>query len=307
MGRMIRFVPPRGALVEITYRTVQRRFLLKPGHDFNQIVVGAIARAKRLYEVEIYGVVVMSNHLHLLIGVLDALQMSRFMNYFGSKLAKEVARRTGWREKIWSRRYRAVVVSEEETAQVARLRYLLAHGTKERLVHHPRQWPGVHCARPLVSGETLHGVWPDRTRESLGRRGKRGTQRVSFEIEPLRLDPLPCWRHLEAQEIRRRVGEMLEEIESEARQQAGPVLGLAAISRQCPFAQPLEPSERQTEPAPVFHAASKKARQALMEGYRHFQEAFVLGAKKLQRAGPPAGFPIGSFPPSPPFVASSGL
>jgi hypothetical protein len=43
------------------------------------------------------------------------------MTLFNSKLAREVARLTGWKDKIWSRRYQVIVISNEEAAQVARL------------------------------------------------------------------------------------------------------------------------------------------------------------------------------------------
>jgi hypothetical protein len=39
----------------------------------------------------------------------------------------------------------AIVVSDEEAAQVGRLRYILAHGVKENLVERVLDWPGVHC------------------------------------------------------------------------------------------------------------------------------------------------------------------
>jgi hypothetical protein len=45
----------------------------------------------------------------------DAEQLAGFMT---SKLAREVARLTGWTNKLWSRRYQAIVVSQEEGAQV---------------------------------------------------------------------------------------------------------------------------------------------------------------------------------------------
>ena len=44
-----------------------------------------------------------------------------------------------WREKSWARRYRAILVSHEEEAQVRRLAYLLENGIKEGLVARPHQ------------------------------------------------------------------------------------------------------------------------------------------------------------------------
>jgi hypothetical protein len=39
----------------------------------------------------------------------DAKQLSRFMGDFNSKLAREVGRLTGWKQKIFGRRYQAIV------------------------------------------------------------------------------------------------------------------------------------------------------------------------------------------------------
>ena len=75
------------------------------------------------------------------------------MGYFNSKLAREVGRLTGWKQKIFGRRYQAIVVSDEEGAQIERLRYGLAHGVKEDLVDRPRDWPGVHGVQALLEGE----------------------------------------------------------------------------------------------------------------------------------------------------------
>src|ERR1700750_3046058 len=108
--------------------------------------------------------------MHILLWVEDAHMLSRFMNYFLSKLAREVGRLTGWKEKIFGRRYQAIVVSDEEEAQIARLRYSLAHGAKEDLVEGPLDWPGVHAARALLGVEVLEGLWFDRTQEYLARR-----------------------------------------------------------------------------------------------------------------------------------------
>ncbi len=72
-----------------------------------------------------------ANHFHLLARTEDSERLARFMGYFNSKLAREVARSTGWRDKVFSRRYQAILVSDEEEAQVGRLVYVLSHGCKE--------------------------------------------------------------------------------------------------------------------------------------------------------------------------------
>ncbi len=144
VSRRLRFVPEGGALVEVTCRSIQGRFLLKPSPMLNELVVGVLGRAQELYPVEICGLVFTSNHYHMLLRVPDAERMSRFMGYVNTNIAKEAGKLAQWREKFWSRRYQHIVVTEEEPAQVARMKYLLSHGAKEGLVRRPQDWPGVH-------------------------------------------------------------------------------------------------------------------------------------------------------------------
>ncbi|HSJ74704.1 MAG TPA: hypothetical protein VK899_00705, partial [Gemmatimonadales bacterium] len=52
---------------------------------------------------------------------------------------------------------------DEEAAQVDRLIYVLSNGVKEGLVARVEEWPGVHSAHALLTGEPLEGIWYDRT------------------------------------------------------------------------------------------------------------------------------------------------
>lgn len=47
-------------------------------------------------------------------------------NEGSSSLAKEIARHTGWKEKVWSRRYPSIVIREKMRSR--RLKYVLARG-----------------------------------------------------------------------------------------------------------------------------------------------------------------------------------
>jgi REP element-mobilizing transposase RayT len=133
MGRLPRYVPPGGALVEVTTRTQDARFLLRPSDPLNDVIIGILARAKRLYPLRICGLAFASNHYHLLLDVDDAQTLSRFMGYVNGNLAREAGRLHDWHHHLWSRRYQSVVVSNEELTQTERLAYVLAHGVKEGL------------------------------------------------------------------------------------------------------------------------------------------------------------------------------
>ena len=93
-----------------------------------------------------------SNHWHALLHVDDAEQLARFMQYVDGNLAREVGDLVGWSGTFWARRYSAILISDEEAAQVERLRYILAHGVKEHLVERVVDWPGVHAGRTILEG-----------------------------------------------------------------------------------------------------------------------------------------------------------
>src|SRR3954462_6039379 len=304
MSRRIRFIPEGGALVEVTCRTLHSRLLLRPSPLMNQIIIGTLARAKQRHQVQVCFFVGVSNHMHLLLWVEDARGLAQFMRYFQSKLAREVGRLTGWKEKIFGRRYQAIVVSDEEAAQVARLRYGLAHGAKEDLVERPRDWPGVHCVRALLEGEALEGLWFDRTQEYLARRRGKTFDPLEYATrEVLELDPLPCWKHLTEEQRRARIAALVEDIESEvaARRKRTGVkpLGVAAVLAQNPLQKP---KKTKKPPAPASHAASTAIRRELRNAYALFVAAYRAAAEKLRGGVRDVVFPRGCFPPALPFV-----
>ena len=60
--RPLRHVSREKCLFEVTVRTVQARFLLRPSVALNEIILGVLGRAQRLHEVEICCFVFVSNH-----------------------------------------------------------------------------------------------------------------------------------------------------------------------------------------------------------------------------------------------------
>ena len=160
MSRPIRYQPEEWSVSFVTGRCIHSRYLLRPSPRTNAIVIGVLARALHRYEVKLFGVCFMSNHYHLLLSSKNAAALASFMQYIGSNIARKIGRMHRWREKFWSRRYRASAVLDE-AAQQDRMRYILSNSVKEGLVKHPRYWPGVHCYRHLVERTPLSGIWID--------------------------------------------------------------------------------------------------------------------------------------------------
>jgi REP element-mobilizing transposase RayT len=302
--RKNRFIPKSETLVEVTCRTVQSRLLLHPRPEVCRLILGVLGRAQRLFQMKICNLACLSNHIHLLLVVDDAEQLSSFMEYVNSNIAREVGRLVDWKEKFWGRRYHAILVSDEPRAQEERYRYILSQGVKEGLVEKVRDWPGVHGARAILDGEPLQGYWFDRTREGAARR--RGEEPGELEYateEKVVLSPPPCWKHWSEERIRARVAEMVEQIEKEAeedrRSRGVKVLGAKAILAQAPHQKP---KQTKRTPAPGFHAVTKAARLALRDAYALFMAAYQEAAEKLRGGDRSVRFPEGSFPPALPFV-----
>lgn len=309
MGRRLRFVP-QDHLVEVTCRTIHGRLLLRPSPALNDILVGALGRAQRVYGLRVFGLAFLSNHYHLLCGPEDAQQLARVMCLANSKIAREVGRLHGWKEKVWGHRYSAIVLTQESEVHVQRLRYILSHGVKEGLVQRVLEWPGVHCASSLLSGKPMRGLWFDRTEESRAKKKKRPVQPLDFATEEtVKLDPLPCWAGLSRAQSQTRVQELIEDIENEAdlRRRAGELrpraMGPRRVMKQRPHRRP---KNLKRSPAPAFHGKNATLLRALKEAYRAFVRAYLTAAERHRNLETvEVHFPEGSFPPALPFVRGS--
>lgn len=306
MGRRLRCLLA-DRLVEVTCRTVQGRFLLRPSARANLIIKGTLGRAQRYTHMKLVACSFLSNHYHLLVVPESEKQLADFMRFLNTNLSKQLARLHGWSGPLFHRRYQAIPVTDSEEAQVDRLLYLLEQGVKENLVESPGDWPGVQCVQELEGGtRELWGLWEERTRIWNARQaGLRLNPRQRVTRETVRLSPLPTWAERSANERRRLVRDLLEGIRKAARAARGSakrVLGAKAILAQDPHDRPK--SSKQS-PAPLVHAASvvewldhKIAYYAFVKAYRQ--------AAILARAGVEAVFPGGCFLPTGAYLARAG-
>ena len=284
------------ALVEVTCRTVHGRFLLLPSPVVNATLIGILGRAQERYGVELCAFAVLSNHFHVLADVRSVRQLSKFMRYVNSNVARKIGKLYQWREKFFSRRYNGIQVSEEEEAQVDRLLYILRQGCKEGLVESPCEWPGLHCAWYLAKGIwTLEGWWDDQTAEYRARMRGEKVKRGQFrEAQSLELSYLPCWTDLSRAQYRDAVRSLITAVEEEVRHSGKPVLGAERVRRQHPHSSPARVSRT---PAPEFHAATRKARQQLRDAYRMFLYAYRAAAQAMRSGDFTVPFPPDCFPP----------
>jgi len=304
MGHPLRWFLP-GVVYESTIRTIQERFLLRPGRVSRDLILGVIGRAQRLYRgVQLYAFVYMSNHAHLLLSADDGEQLAAFLGYVNGNVAREMGRLHAWRGALWGGRHRPIPILDED-AQVARLRYLLSQGVKEGLVASPRDWPGASAVPGLLGNMRLTGRWVDRTFETRARR--RGLPIAPGEFEEsvvVKLTPLPAWAELDAGQLAARHEELVRDIEREHQMKDSRVVGAETVCETHPHAAPADPDH---SPAPRCHASSLPMRKRFYAALQVFIEQFRVAANALRSRDvedtPRARelrtrFPAGCFPPN---------
>jgi hypothetical protein len=305
MPRPLRFVPA-GSLVEITTRTIQGRLLLRPSPELTDIILGVIGKAQDLYKMTIHVFVLVSTHAHFLLSPSTGDQLARFMQFVNANIAKEAGRLHQWRDRLWSRRYRSIVVVGEKAAH-ARLRYILAHGAKEGLVGKPAEWPGPNCIAALTTGELLRGTWFDRSAEYTARQRGEDVRPSQFATTfDVKLTPLTCLLHFTEDqrqaECRRIVKEIQVAAEAENKAKGREPMGVAAILAQDPHSRP---ATTDRSPAPFVHASDEQTELDFRAQYRAFVDDFRTGAQRLRDRARELleMFPLWAFPPALPFNA----
>ena len=313
MGRFPRFIPENqgGTLVEITANVIGGRALLTPAPNpfhFNEIVIGVLGRALEVSPIEICGCAFLTTHWHLLAVVREQRALSRFLHHFDGNLSKEVARIRGWSGAMWAHRPALIPVSDEPSAQWARLKYVLSNSTKEFLTESPLEWPGVHSAEATITGRPLEGYWFNRSKEWHARNQGKDYGVYDFATKyQVGIAPLPAFRHLTADEYRRRVKELIHEIEEEARAARGgmEVLGVERILRQDPQERPTRKRKTKTV-KPFIHAKDQEIRKSFKIAFGEFLATYWDASGRLRElCGRPAaemGFPPGCYPPALPYV-----
>ena len=287
-------------------KTAQSRFLLVPSRKVNEIIVGVIGRGLQQFPaVRLYAISVPSNHVQGLASSDDGESLSAFLGYFKSNVARKVNRVRKRRDALWGRRT-ALIPVLDEAAQVARLSYILSQGVKEGLVRRPELWPGVHCARSLMTGEPMRGTWFDQTSEWFARRAGHevGPRDFATPME-VTFDPLPCWADLPPEERRRRVRELVEDIVRTNAIPGRKFLGVEKILAQDPEDSPARVAK---SPMPPCHSSTlerwkqyKDFVRELVSIYESVSARFREGLATIHE------FPSFCFPPRMPFQSGGRL
>jgi len=132
MGQPLRWFEPN-IVYECTIRVVEGRALLTPTPESDELILGVIGRAQHVYaEVNLHGIVVLSNHITCQLSSKEGKDIAAFMQHVNGNVSRELGILYEWTGPKWERAYRPIPIFGEE-AMEERFTYLAAQGVKEGL------------------------------------------------------------------------------------------------------------------------------------------------------------------------------
>ena len=176
------------ALVEVTVTTLDNRYLLRPSARLNRTILGILGRAQRIHGMAIVDFKFMSSHAHLLLRPRDAGQLGEFMCFVNTNLSKELGKIHKIRGPKLQRPFHLMEISDEERAQIARLRYPLPDlelgegalgGSSREVARRPGSDGGLSSGRRLVFADEAVRC------QSAQRRGRRRGLRRGRDGRPV--------------------------------------------------------------------------------------------------------------------------
>jgi len=293
-----------GAVFFVTNRCEQERFFLKPSPEVFDLTAAWLAKAaERFPQIELFGFIFLSNHLHLLLRDPGGL-LAPFMEYLQGQLAKAVNRQLRRRGHFFAREYDAVPVLTEQDFD-ERYAYILTNAVKAGLVARAADAP-FFSSLPIALDEKPRTFrWLDRTnRHNRTRRGQSVDDRDFVKAYTLRLSIPQHWRAWSRGRRRRHIEQLVranEERYGKQRKAEGhSVLGRQRILEMSPFMRPKSPDRRprvkvfckDLELKKAFLAARKEA----FDRYRRTYSAWLGSIRRGTRAI--ISWPAGCYPPS---------
>jgi REP element-mobilizing transposase RayT len=301
MGRPLRRHAPNTDYL-VTTRCHQARFLLRPEPAVNQAVLEWLSRAQRAYPgVQLFGLCVMSNHLHLLVRDTEG-ELAAWASYLLGNLARSI---NAIRERcgvVFERRYSAEPVLDD-AALLDRLAYLVTNPVAAGLCNQSRHWPGLVLWTRTGKPERREVSWVGRqayrgARHRARQRGGAPPSPDAFRVRgTLVIQPL-------ASEIGSGAGGRCELAEAIAARERELVAerrrsGRPAMTRREVLAQDWQAAPRRPKrsPRPLCHTSERSLGKAFVEGFREFVGAFREASAQWRLGIRPVAFPPWSYPP----------
>jgi len=265
------------------------------------MVGSALARAQARYGAEIYAVVQMSNHFHLVVRV-PRKNLSAFIGYFKARMGQTLNLVYGRSGAIWARRFDAEPILDDEAALERQL-YTLSNPVRQALVKDAAEWPGLVSALGYQGqSKSLFFEYLDRT--AWHKAGRPAQLDFFFKQVTLTLSPLPEHSGFSARRLQSALSEQLTQRQqvalSEAAQERKYPRGLELLAQTDPLQRPKQ--SKQTH-RPYCHASTAQERSRHRYACHLLYATYEQASLRLREGDRTVIFPDGMYPPALPLVA----
>ena len=301
MGRPLRRHAPNTYYL-VTTRCHQARFLLRPERAVNEAVLEWLARAQHVYPgVRLFGVCVMSNHLHLLVRDTQG-ELAAWASYLLGNLARSINAIRERRGVVFERRYSAEPVLDD-AALLDRLAYVVTNPVNSGLCNQSRHWPGLLLWTRAGEPGLREVSWVGRkayrgARFRARQRGQAPPSPDRFRVRgTLVIHPLPTEIGSGSEggcEISEAIAARERELAAERRRSGKPAMTRREVLSQDWHAAPRRPKR---SPRPACHATERSLRKRFLEGFQEFVDAFREASAQWRSGFRNARFPPWSYPP----------
>ena len=260
-----------------TRRCTQRQLLLRPDSDTNQMVPYCVGVAAERYQIELHGLMVMSNTVVLNYRDIHGNDPA-FRQHLFSLLARGMnVIRSRW-EAFWSSDEPSVMTLVDGGAQLDWLVYNLTDSVRQGLVDKVMSWPGVCSLRYQLAGKEMKVKRP--------KKFFSGDGSLPGEVS-LRFVPPPAFAHLSDAEwaalLLERVSAVEEEAAEQRRAEGRSIAGRKAVLRRSPFSYPkTNPPRRNLNPR--LACKDKDKRVAAIEAMKSFQARYRAAFERFREA-----------------------
>lgn len=273
----------------LTCRTRLSELLFVPNNKLNNCLGGIIAKYAVVYNIELYSVVVLSNHYHML---LRGDKISLFAENINREIAKRTNNLINRKGSLWGRRYDDQVTIEP-IDELEGLLYILTNPVKHGLVTHSKHWPGLSTYNQVLGARPQSFTFLNYTEFNKAKRRARVTgeviHRSDFETKyELKITAIRLYQELSEKERIRILNDLIEKrirkLCDERRKQGKGFLGRKAIITQLPYGE--FPLESNKTPRPVCYTkcliALREFKQELRIRLAQYKEASIQYRLGLQ-------------------------
>lgn len=281
--------PPRqilaGQTFDISSRTHGREFRFPPDHIIRELFLYIVAVAAARYQIDIYGLVLMANHYHI-VGRDREGRLPRFVQYVNSFVARAINARQGRDDGVWSRDGYSLVRPQSPEDLVERLVYGMANPVEAGVVARAEEYPGI-VLLPRDAGTRIEVNRPDWFFSPNGCMPAKATLEIAV---PDGLGDLEAYRQL----VSERLGEVTAACRRERRELG---LGTLGVRRATRLRVGDRPSTREAwfRLRPTIAAKQAEVRAEAIQRLQSFREAYRIAYCAYRDGDTSVAFPTGTW------------